>query len=52
MLDRPILGVYVPPMAWAVEHPHLWDSTLTVLASEPDDRNDYIRDYKAFLSQV
>lgn len=49
ILDRPTLGVYVPPMVWAVEHQHSWDSTLMVFASDPYDPDDYIRDYDEFL---
>ena len=49
-LDRPTLGVYVPPMVWAVEHQHSWDSTLMVFASEHYDPEDYIRDYAGFLA--
>lgn len=49
VLDRPTLGIYVPPMVWAVEHQHSWDSTLMVFASEHYEPDDYIRDYTEFL---
>lgn len=47
-LDRPSLGVYVPPMVWATEHRHTADSALLVFASRPYEPDDYIRDYAAF----
>jgi len=52
ILDRPMTGVYVPPMIWATEHQHSWDSTLMVFASDPYDPEDYISDYGEFLRLV
>jgi UDP-2-acetamido-3-amino-2,3-dideoxy-glucuronate N-acetyltransferase len=49
-LDRPTLGIYVPPMVWATEYKHSHDSTLMVFASHHYDPNDYIRDYGEFLA--
>lgn len=51
-LNRPTLGVLVPPMVWAVEHMHSPDSVLMVLASHPYEPEDYIRDYEEFLAKV
>lgn len=51
-LNRPTLGVLVPPMVWAVEHMHSPDSVLLVLASHAYDPEDYIRDYAEFLSKI
>lgn len=48
-LDRPTLGVYVPPMVWASEYQHSPDSTLMVLASHPYEPEDYIHRYDEFL---
>ena len=48
-LNRPTLGVLVPPMVWAEEHEHSADSVLLVLASHEYDPDDYIRDYDTFL---
>ncbi|MBL9133249.1 MAG: WxcM-like domain-containing protein [Verrucomicrobiaceae bacterium] len=50
LLDRPDLGVLVPPMVWAVEDDHSADSVLMVLASHPYDPADYIRDYAEYLA--
>lgn len=47
-LDRPTLGIYVPPMVWAAEFQHTPDSVLMVFASHPYDAADYIRDYEEF----
>jgi len=52
ILDRPMVGVYVPPMVWAAEHQHSWDSTLMVFASDPYDPADYISDYAEFTRLV
>jgi len=49
-LDRPTLGLYVPPMVWASEFGHSPDSALMVFASHPYEPEDYIRDYDEFLA--
>lgn len=51
-LDRPSLGVYVPPLVWAVEFHHSADSVLLVFASHSYEPADYVRDYSAFLELV
>ena len=51
-MDRPTLGVHVPPMIWATEYKHSPDSTLLVFASDYYDPDDYIRDYREFLKEV
>ena len=50
LLDAPNIGIYVPPMVWAVQYRYSADAVLLVLASEPYDSADYIRDYEAFLA--
>lgn len=52
LLDRPTIGVHVPPMVWATEYKHSPDSTLLVFASHHYDPADYIRDYSQFLGAV
>jgi UDP-2-acetamido-3-amino-2,3-dideoxy-glucuronate N-acetyltransferase len=52
VLDRPSLGLYIPPMTWAVQYQYSADGLLLVFASEPYDPADYIRDYDEFLSEV
>ncbi len=50
MLDTPALGLYLPPLIWSVQYRFSTDATLAVLASDPYDPADYIRDYEAFLA--
>jgi UDP-2-acetamido-3-amino-2,3-dideoxy-glucuronate N-acetyltransferase len=52
VLDRPTLGVYLPPNTWRVHYKYSSDAVLLVFASQPYDANDYIRDYKEFLKLV
>ena len=52
ILDRPNLGLYVPPMIWGVQYKYSPDGVLLVLASAPYDPADYIRDYSEFLELV
>jgi len=49
ILDNPTVGIYLPPMVWATQYKYTEDAVLLVLASEPYDSDDYIRDYSAFL---
>ncbi len=51
-LNRPTLGLLVPPMVWAQEHLHSADSVLAVLASHPYEPADYVRDYREFRAMV
>jgi UDP-2-acetamido-3-amino-2,3-dideoxy-glucuronate N-acetyltransferase len=52
ILDHPSIGVHVPPMIWAAQYKYSADALLLVLASEPYEPDDYIRDYDEFLSLV
>ena len=49
ILDDPQLGLYVPAMVWSVQYQYSHDAILLVLASDPYDADDYIRDYDEFL---
>ena len=49
-LDRPTLGVLIPPMTWTRVHHRTPDSALLVLASHPYEPGDYIHDYRRFLA--
>lgn len=51
-LDRPDLGLYVPPLVWAIQYKYSKDALLLVLASDRYDPADYIRDYDEFLAVV
>ena len=49
ILDRPHLGLYLPPMTWGVQYEYYADSMLLVFASHYYDAGDYIRDYATFI---
>ena len=51
-LDRPDLGLHVPPLIWATEYKYSSDAVLMVLASHIYQAEDYIRDYDQFLKEV
>jgi UDP-2-acetamido-3-amino-2,3-dideoxy-glucuronate N-acetyltransferase len=52
LLDRPDIGIHVPPMVWSVQYRFSPDAVLLALCSEPYDPADYIRDYAEFLALV
>jgi acetyltransferase-like isoleucine patch superfamily enzyme/dTDP-4-dehydrorhamnose 3,5-epimerase-like enzyme len=52
VLDRPSLGLYLPPMIWGIQYRYSADAVLMVFASELYDPQDYIRDYDAFLKRI
>jgi hypothetical protein len=52
LLDRPDLGLYVPPLVWAAQFHYSTDAVLLVLASDVYDPDDYIRSYEEFLQAV
>ncbi len=52
LLDRPTLGILVPPMVWSAEFDHSPDSRLLVFASHHYDPADYIRDYPEYLAAL
>jgi UDP-2-acetamido-3-amino-2,3-dideoxy-glucuronate N-acetyltransferase len=51
-LDRPNIGIYIPPMVWATQYKYSSDAVLLVLASDEYDPQDYIRDYDDFMEMV
>lgn len=52
VLDRPELGLYMPPMTWGSQFDYSPDAVLGVFASLTYDGGDYIRDYDEFLGDV
>ncbi len=52
LLDRPELGIYLPPMTWGIQYRYSADAVLLVFASHHYDPQDYIRDYADFLARV
>jgi UDP-2-acetamido-3-amino-2,3-dideoxy-glucuronate N-acetyltransferase len=49
LLDRPTLGLHIPPLVWGSQFRYESDSVLLVLASHPYTPDDYIREYDQFL---
>ena len=49
LLNRPYMGLHVPPGVWASEQGFSSGSICLVLASHPYDESDYIRDYEKYL---
>lgn len=51
-LNNSRLGLYLPPLIWAVQYHYSQDAVLLVLASDVYDAEDYIRNYDDFLDYV
>lgn len=49
-LDRPDLGVHMPPMIWGTQYRYSRDAVLLVFASHGYDAADYLRTYGDFIS--
>lgn len=49
VLNRPELGLYLPPMTWGIQYEYSSDAVLLVFASEYYHAKDYIRNYDDFL---
>jgi hypothetical protein len=52
VLDRPHLGLYVPPLVWCTQSQYSDDALLLVFVSHAYDASDDIRDYGKFLNLV
>jgi len=52
LLDRPWIGLHIPPRVWSIQYKHSRDAVLIVLASDVYDPADYIRDYGDFIELV
>lgn len=52
LLNRPTLGLYLPPLVWGAQYNYSPDAALLVLASRPYEAEDYIRDYDQFLREA
>ena len=52
VLDRPNVGLHLPPMIWASQYQYSPDAVLLVLASDVYKAEDYIRDYDEYLALV
>jgi acetyltransferase-like isoleucine patch superfamily enzyme len=52
VLDRPWVGLHIPPRVWGIQYKYSPDAVLMVFASHLYDADDYIRDYDGFLALV
>lgn len=48
LLDKPDIGVHLPPMVWGIQYKYSADAVLLVYASHYYDSADYIRNYAEF----
>jgi UDP-2-acetamido-3-amino-2,3-dideoxy-glucuronate N-acetyltransferase len=51
-LDRPDVGIHIPPMIWGTQYQYSDDAVLLVFASHYYDANEYIRDYNGYLAAL
>jgi UDP-2-acetamido-3-amino-2,3-dideoxy-glucuronate N-acetyltransferase len=51
-LNKPSVGIYLPPMVWGRQWQYSADAVLLVFASELYDPADYIREYDVFIKTV
>lgn len=51
-LDKPRMGIYIPPMYWKDMYDFSSDSILLVLSDEHYDGSEYIRSYDEFLKEA
>lgn len=49
-LDRPTVGLHMPPMTWGAQYDYSEDAVLLVLASHIYNADDYIHEYEEFLA--
>ena len=52
LLDRPDIGLHLPPLTWGIQYKYSEDAVLLVFASHYYDNADYIRDYDEFRKIV
>ena len=52
VLDRPSLGLHMPPLTWGTQYDYSDDAVLVVLASHTYDAADYVHDYAEFLALI
>jgi UDP-2-acetamido-3-amino-2,3-dideoxy-glucuronate N-acetyltransferase len=51
-LDRPDVGIHLPPMVWGIQYKYSADAVQLVFASHYYDSTDYIRDYSDFIRAI
>lgn len=50
LLNRPYVGLHIPPGLWAAEKRFSGGAVCLVLTSHEYDKYDYLRDYNVFIS--
>lgn len=50
ILDKPNIGIHLPPMTWGIQYRYSSDAVLLVFASHYYDSADYIRNYDEFTT--
>lgn len=51
-LNKPMTGIYLPPMVWKEMYDFSADSVLLVLASTHYSDSEYIRDYDEYVHEI
>lgn len=51
ILDKPHMGIYIPPRIWKYMYDFSKDSVLLVLASTYYNSEEYIRDYDEYMKE-
>lgn len=51
-LNRPDMGIYLPPLTWGIQYKYSADAVLLVFASHYYEAEDYIRNYDDFLRVI
>ena len=51
-LNKPMTGIYLPPMVWKEMYDFSPDSVLLVLASTHYSDSEYIRDYDEYVREI
>lgn len=52
ILDKPNVGLYIPPCVWRVHYKYSPDAILLAFASDVYQPDDYIRNYEEFVEYV
>jgi len=52
LLDKPNLGIHLPPKTWGIQYKYSKEAVLLVLASHHYSGADYIRNYDEFITFV
>lgn len=52
VLNEPNVGLHIPPLVWGIQYKYSKNAILLVLASDPYDPDDYLRDYDKFVAYV